>query len=221
MVVIGNFTHNFTDLPKDGIERLEKNEIRVYSTPDGIFPSVTTVVGWEKQKQFADWRKKNSKESQRVCDRGTLLHSKVESYLLNEEVDITPDDELFNLLKKEVDHINNIRAIEQPLWGKITGLAGRVDCIAEYKKELSVIDFKASTYPKKKADIENYFCQAAAYSLLWQERTGESVPNIVILIANEQGFCQIYKEKTINFIDPLKKYIDIYKKEVNFDDLIV
>jgi genome maintenance exonuclease 1 len=221
MVVIGNFTHNFTDLPKDGIERLEKNEIRVYSTPDGIFPSVTTVVGWEKQKQFADWRKKNSKESQRVCDRGTLLHSKVESYLLNEEVDITPDDELFNLLKKEVDHINNIRAIEQPLWGKITGLAGRVDCIAEYKKELSIIDFKASTYPKKKADIENYFCQAAAYSLLWQERTGESVPNIVILIANEQGFCQIYKEKTINFIDPLKKCIDIYKKEVNFDDLIV
>jgi genome maintenance exonuclease 1 len=221
MVVIGNFTHIFTDLPKDGIERLEKNEIRVYSTPDGIFPSVTTVVGWEKQKQFADWRKKNSKESQRVCDRGTLLHSKVESYLLNEEVDITPDDELFNLLKKEVDHINNIRAIEQPLWGKITGLAGRVDCIAEYKKELSIIDFKASTYPKKKADIENYFCQAAAYSLLWQERTGESVPNIVILIANEQGFCQIYKEKTINFIDPLKKCIDIYKKEVNFDDLIV
>jgi len=219
MNVIGNFTHNFTDLPKEGIERKDVNNIRLYSTPEGIFPSVTTVVGWEKQKYFAEWRKKNAKESQRVCDRGVVLHSKVESYLLNEDIEILPDDELFTLIKKEVDHINNIRAIEQPLWGKSIGLAGRVDCIAEYKKELAVIDFKASTYPKKKEDIENYFCQAAAYALLWQERTGESVPVIVILIANEQGFCQVYKEKTINFVKPLKDAIDIYKKEVNFNDL--
>ena len=71
--------------------------------------------------------------------------------------------------------------------------------------------------PKKKVDIENYFCQAAAYSLLWQERTGEAISNIVILIANEQGFCQIFKEKVINFIDPLKRAIDTYKKEVKID----
>lgn len=220
MIVIGNFTHNFYDLPKNGIEQVENNGIRLYSTPDGIFPSVTSVVGWEKQKHFAEWRRKNAKESQRVCDRGTSLHSKIESYILNEEIDMSIDDELFTLIKKEVDHINNIRALEQPLWGKITGLAGRVDCIAEYKKELAVIDFKASTYPKKKSDIENYFCQATAYSLLWQERTGESVPNIVILIANEQGFCQIYKEKVINFVEPLKNAIDTYKKEVNLNGII-
>ena len=221
MFVIGNFTHNFYDLPKIGIEQIEKNGVRLYATPDGIFPSVSTVVGWEKQKMYAEWRKKNTKESQRVCDRGTALHSKIESYLLNEDVELTLDDELFTLMKKEVDHINNIRAIEQPLWGKITGLAGRVDCIAEYKKELTVIDFKASTFPKKKTDIENYFCQASAYSLLWQERTQEPVPNILILIANEQGFVQVYKEKTINFMEPLKKAIDTYKQEVNFDGIIV
>jgi len=150
-----------------------------------------------------------------------LLHSKIESYILNEEIDMSVDDELFTLIKKEVDHVNNILALEQPLWGKITGLAGRVDCIADYKKEPSIIDFKASTHPKKKVDIENYFCQAAAYSLLWQERTGESIPNIVILIANEQGFCQVYKEKVINFVEPLKKAIDTYKKEVNLDGIIL
>jgi genome maintenance exonuclease 1 len=219
MIVIGNFTHNFYNIPKDCIQQLESENIRGYSTPDGIFPSVTTVVGWEKQKKFAEWRKKNAKESQRVCDRGTLLHSKIESYILNEEVQTDVNDELFSLIKKEVDNVNNICALEQPLWGKITGLAGRVDCIAEYKKELAVIDFKASTMPKKKVDIQNYFCQAAAYSLLWQERTGESVPNIVILIANEQGFCQVFKEKVINFIEPLKNCIDTYKKEVNFDGI--
>lgn len=219
MIVIGNFTHNFYDIPKDPIESKEFDGLRLYSTPDGLFPSVTSVVGWEKQKKFAEWRKKNVKESQRVCDRGTLLHSKIESYILNEEVNHDPEDQLFTLIKKEVDHVNNIRAIEQPLWGKITGLAGRVDCIAEYKKEPSIIDFKASTMPKKKIDIENYFCQATAYSLLWQERTGESIPNIVILIANEQGFCQVFKEKVINFVQPLKNAIDIYKNEVNLDGI--
>lgn len=217
MVVIGNFNHNFYDIPKTEIEMKEFGEYRLYSTPDGLFPSVTSVVGWEKQKKFAEWRKKNAKESQRVCDRGTLLHSKIESYVLNEEVNMEEDDELFRLIKKEVDHLSDIRAIEQPLWGKITGLAGRVDCIASYKKEPSIIDFKASTMPKKKVDIENYFCQATAYSLLWQERTGESIPNIVILIANEQGFCQVFKEKVINFVEPLKKAIDTYKKEVKID----
>lgn len=219
MIVIGNFNHNFYDIPKDSIEMKEFDGIRLYSTPEGLFPSVTSVVGWEKQKKFAEWRKKNAKESQRVCDRGTLLHSKIESYILNEEINMDEPDELFPLIKKEADHLNNIRAIEQPLWGKITGLAGRVDCIAEYKKEPSIIDFKASTMPKKKVDIENYFCQATAYSLLWQERTGESIPNIVILIANEQGFCQVFKEKVINFVEPLRKAIDTYKKEVNIDGI--
>ena len=194
MIVIGNFTHNLYSLPKNSIEQIEVNGFRAYSTPDGIFPSVTTVVGWEKQKFFAEWRKNNARESKRVLDRGHLLHSQVESYILNESVEVTQEDELFKLIKVEVDHINNIRAIEQSLWGKITGLAGRADCIAEYKNELSVIDFKASTNPKKKEDIDNYFCQATAYALMWQERTGEEIPNIILLIANEQGFVQVYKE---------------------------
>ena len=77
MFVIGNFTHNFYNVSKDSIEMKEINGIRMYTTPEGTFPSVTNVVGWEKQKMFAEWREKNKKESQRVCDRGTLLHSKI------------------------------------------------------------------------------------------------------------------------------------------------
>jgi hypothetical protein len=56
---------------------------------------------------------------------------------------------------------------------------------------------------------------------MWQERTGEAIPNIVILIANEQGFLQVYKEKVINFVEPLKNSIDTYKKEVNFNGIII
>jgi genome maintenance exonuclease 1 len=225
MVVIGNFTHNFlTELYENTqIEVIEKDGVRLYKTPDGLFPSVTTVVGHEKRKKYKTWREENSKESQRVCDRGTLLHSTIESYLLNEHIDLkqeSPVFDLFNLIKKEVDHITDVYAIETFLWGKTVGLAGRVDCIAKYKGEPSVIDFKASTMPKKKVDIENYFCQATAYSLMLQERTGIQIPNIVILIANEQGFCQVFKEKVINFVEPLKKSLDIYRREVNLDAFI-
>lgn len=220
MFVIGNFKHNIISLPEQSIEKIEKNGVRLYSTPDGIFPSVTSVVGWEKNKKFANWRENNKSESKRVCDRGNNLHSKIENYLLNESVN-EESDELFKLIKPEVDKINNIRAIEQTLWGKIIGLAGRVDCIAEYEKELAIIDFKASTYPKKKVDIDNYFCQAAAYSLLWQERTGEKVNKIVILMANEQGFVQVFKAEVMDWIDKLKDCIDTYKKEVNINGIII
>lgn len=226
MVVIGNFTHNFlTELndPSINFEVIEKNGVRLYKTPDGLFPSVTTVVGHEKRKKYKSWRENNSKESQRVCDRGTMLHSTIESYLMNEHVELkndSPTYDLFHLIKKEVDHITDVYAIETFLWGKCVGLAGRVDCIAKYKGEPSVIDFKASTFPKKKTDIDNYFCQATAYSLMLQERTGLQIPNIVILIANEQGFCQVFKEKVINFVEPLKNCLDIYRREVDLDEII-
>jgi len=219
MFVIGNFKHNFIELPDQEITRIDRDNYRAYSTPDGLFPSVTSVVGWEKNKKFATWRENNKKESQRVCDRGNNLHEKIECYLLNESVD-DKSDELFQLIKNELDKINNIRAIEKTLWGKKVGLAGRVDCIAEYDKELAIIDFKASTYPKKKVDIDNYFCQGAAYSLLWQERTGEKINKIVILMVNEQGFVQVFKSDVKSWIEPLKNCIDTYKREVNFNGTI-
>jgi len=224
MVVIGNFTHNFlTELNEPNFEVIEKGEVRLYKTPDGLFPSVTTVTGHENKKKYKNWRQENTKESQRVCDRGTLLHSNIESYLLNEHVDMnneSPVFDLFNLIKKEVDKISDVYALEQFLWGKTVGLAGRVDCIAKYNGVPSVIDFKASTRPKRKVDIQHYYCQATAYSLMLQERTGIQIPDIVILIANEQGFCQVFKEKVINFVEPLKQCIDTYRREVNLDALI-
>ena len=58
---------------------------RLYETPDGIFPSVTTVVGFKKQQFFAQWRAKNPEESKRVTSRGTKFHSVIEQYLKNEE----------------------------------------------------------------------------------------------------------------------------------------
>jgi ATP-dependent exoDNAse (exonuclease V) beta subunit len=214
MIVIGNFHHLKLNIKPVELERKEIAGQRFYQTPDGLFPSVTTVTGHEKKKFFAEWRKNNPTESERVCSRGNTLHSVVEKYLLNEKININEYDDnirdLFLTLKPELDKINNIRCLEFPLWSKTLELAGRVDCIAEYNKELSVIDFKGSTKTKFKKDIENYFTQATAYALMWQERTGERIKNIKILMATEDGVCQIFEEKPIDYVRSLKEIKDKY-----------
>jgi len=214
MICVGNFKHNDKFSPEQ-IERIELNGNRFYQTPAGILPSVTSVTGWEKQKEFAQWRKNNPEESERVCLRGTNLHKIIENYLNNDQVCIeqpSKENELFLLMKKEIDRINNIHALETSLWSKTIGLAGRVDCIGEYRKDLCVIDFKGSTRSKRKEDIENYFLQACAYALMWQDLSGEKCNKLCIIMGSETGLCQVFLENTIDYVKKLHNCIKIYKK---------
>ena len=110
-----------------------------------------------------------------------------------------------------MDKIDNIKALEFPLFGKTVGLAGRVDCIAEFDGKLSIIDFKGSTREKRKEDIDNYMLQATAYSLLWKENTGEYIDNFVILISCEDGATQVFQDKPINHVEKLFETIKKYK----------
>ena len=208
-----NFNHVISSV-NVSLERVEENGQRFYKTPDGVFPSVTTVTGWEKKNFFSKWRKNNPEEAIRVCSRGNKLHSIIENYLNNNKdlKENSNEVDLFRSMKPHIDKINNIRALESPLYSKILGLAGRVDCIAEYNKELCVIDFKGSTKIKNKDDIENYFLQAAAYALMWQERTGEKCKKICIIIGTEKGITQVFAENTIDYVKKLQKVISTYRK---------
>lgn len=217
MTIYKHFNHNINETT-DSLTEIQKSGKRFYSTPDGEFPSVTTVVGYGKQNFFAEWRRKNPEESRRVLARGTKFHSIIESYIKNEDIDMEnmfPNFKvLFNLLKPALDNIDNIAAIETPLWSKILGLAGRTDCIAEYNGKLSIIDFKASTKEKRKQDVESYFLQATAYALMYQERTGVIVDNFVIMIACEDGLSQVFEDNPIKYVKKLKKAIEHYRSEV-------
>ena len=46
---------------------------------------------------------------------------------------------MFHHAKPFLDKINNVHAIERTLYSEFFGIAGRVDCIAEYDSELAVI----------------------------------------------------------------------------------
>jgi genome maintenance exonuclease 1 len=210
-------TEQFTDL-----RTTNQNGSRYYETPEGAYPSVTTVTGWEKKKFFAEWRAKNPAESRRVLNRGNELHSLVE-YYINNEFNVKEDKgrvalpilDLFLQLQPELDNIDNVYAQEVPLWSKTLELAGRVDCVGEYKGKLSIIDFKGSTKIKRKEDIENYFTQSTAYAIMWQEMTGISIDNIVIMIATEEGGSQVFEANPINYVKPLLKAIRGYQVEMN------
>jgi len=201
------FTHKLVNLEQS--ERIDG----FYQTPEGRFPSVTTVVGWKKNQFFAEWRKNNPKEAVRTRNRGTKLHSLIESYLLNTpEFNKDKDPytlDLFNQIQENIDKIDNIRSIEGFLWSKPLRMAGRSDCIAEYEGVLSVIDFKGSTKPKRKEDIHSYFLQATAYAVMWEERTGEKIPQIVILISCDDGTTQVFVEQPRHY----KKDLAIAIKE--------
>ena len=106
------------------------------------------------------------------------------------------DMDLFIQIKGEIDKIDNIKALETPLYGKNVGLAGRVDLIAEWQGKLSVIDFKTSKRIKKEEDIQDYFAQCVAYATMYEELVEIPLEQIVIIMAVENEKPLIFVKKT-------------------------
>ena len=187
---------------------------RYYITPDDYkYYSVTTVTGFEKTAFFAEWRRKNPDESKRVTRRGNYLHSLVEDYINNKELQPSGEEVLlFEQMLPMLHKIDNIYAQEVSLYSKLLGLAGRVDCVAEYDGVLSIIDFKGSTRHKRESDIQNYFQQATAYAIMWKELTGQSIEQIVILISSEDGSTQELIRNPIDYVSNLKGTIDRFRQ---------
>jgi genome maintenance exonuclease 1 len=204
------FTHTPREFPKLLQENI--NGTRMYLTPDGSkYPSVTTVLSDYNKEGILQWRKNVGEEkaneiSKKATTRGTRVHKIIEKYLLNEEIqgldEMMPDSKsIFFKMKSELNNIDNIFCLETRLFSHELKLAGTVDCIAEYKGELSVIDFKTANRLKKKADIENYFMQVSAYAKMFSEHTGLAVNNLVIMIGVDSApFPQIMKARGLEIL---------------------
>jgi genome maintenance exonuclease 1 len=212
------FNHIDISLPK--LEREEIDGVRYYKLPgeDNLsrFVSITSVTSFHNRHIFENWRKKvGEAEANRVnkqaTSRGTDMHTLTENYLLNvpELPKVQPLSEtLFKIAKPELNKINNVYALETPLYSKVLGIAGTVDCIAEYNGELSIIDFKTSKKPKPKEWIEHYFVQCAAYACMFYELTNIPVKKLVILMSCEDGDCVVYEEyDKMKYIKLLNGYI--------------
>jgi genome maintenance exonuclease 1 len=211
------FKHVDVTLPE--LERETIDGVRYYKVPDEEelvrLVSITSVTSHFNKEIFINWRKKvGEEEAERVTtaatSRGTDMHLLVEHHLKNEELpEVQPiSDFLFKIAKTDLNRINNIYALEGSLYSKQLGIAGTVDCIAEYDGELAIIDFKTSKKPKPREWIEHYFVQCMAYGCMLYELTGISVKKLVIIMACENGECVVYEERDKSkYIKLLTEYI--------------
>jgi genome maintenance exonuclease 1 len=167
---------------------------RYYFAPDGgRYPSVTTVLGENKDKTFLQkWidtvgEEKAEQIKVQAGNRGTALHTICEDYLLNKDVypeGVMPANIMtFTNLKSVLDtRVGKVFAVEAPLYSKKLNTAGRTDCIAEFDGVVSIVDFKTSLKPKKEEWIQDYFYQATCYSLMAEALTDLKIPQIAIII---------------------------------------
>ena len=197
---------------------------RQYRTPEGInLPSITTVLSILSRESIAKWRARVGHEeanriSHRASSRGTRVHEIVEKYINNEENfkdGYTPDIiSSFGDLKPILDsRIGRVYAQEAPLYSNHLGVAGRVDCVAEFDGRLSIIDFKTAMKPKRKDWITNYFMQEAAYAIMWEERTKQPITQLVTIVSVDNHEPQIFVEHRDNWVRPLRETIAQYNTE--------
>ncbi len=215
------FNHIDLNLPE--LKRENIDGVRYYNI-DGInkkLVSITSVTSHYSKEKFAKWRARVGEEeanriTKKATNRGTDFHTLTEHHLKNLKYtsDILPISEmLFKIAVPTLKRINNIHALEGALYSEYLGIAGTVDCIAEFDGELAIIDFKTSKEPKPREWIDGYFVQCCAYACMLHEITGLSVKKFVIIMACENGDCEVYEEyDKEKYIKLLVKYI---KKFVN------
>ena len=204
------------------VEPVSKDGVRFYPIPgaDKYYPSVTSITSYKNAQFFKEWRNRIGEDeanriTARTTQRGTAFHSITEDYIngelnLDKYLENNPlSVRMFQSAKSELNRIDNIHCLETFLYSHYLGLAGRVDCIAEFDGELAVIDFKTSTKSKQEDHIEHYFVQETAYAAMFLERAGIEVKKIVTLIATEEGSTQVFQKYNLDdYLQLLKSYIE-------------
>ena len=216
------FNHVQISLPEVTTETI--NRKRFYVTPEGEkYPSITTVLSNRKKEGLFEWRKRVGNDvanyvARTSASRGTKVHHMCEDYLNNEfdeekhRKDFLPFC-LFNQLKDQaLCNLDNIHAQEAGLYSDKYKVAGRVDCVAEYKDTLSIIDFKTSTRERSDDWNENYYIQGSAYAEMFEERTKIKIDQVVILVVTEDGTVQEFVKNKQDYLPMLEASINEWSK---------
>lgn len=210
------FNHFTIQLPPKLGAKMVGNK-RLYLTPQGAYyPSVTSVLAVLDEAGIKKWRDEVGEKmadyiSFKATSTGTEMHKIIEEYL-NNRLDITKYKKLlpkahFENIKPHLNQIDNILASEATLYSDRLKLAGTTDCVADFEGELSIIDFKTASKKKNVEYIEKYILQATCYSIMFAERTGVDVPNLVILISGEDGSTDVFKSKREANIERLERVL--------------
>lgn len=221
---MANFKHEPVDLGYEDLKAETKSSGRTYAAPNGCnYPSITTVLSILSRETIQAWRarvgaEEANKISRIASTRGTAVHDLLEKYVNNDPdyaKGVMPNIlQSFYDVKEQLDtRLSKVYAQEAPLYSEHLGLAGRVDCVGVWDGKNSIVDYKTSRKLKKKEWISGYFMQCAAYAIMWEERTGVPITQLVILIAVDNEEPQVFIEHRDNWVKPLLDVIEQYNLE--------
>lgn len=215
--------HSPVDLGYDDLPTVTGDSGRVYSTPGGEYPSITTVLSILSKDAIQEWRQRVGEEEadkvgRRAAKRGTKIHDLMEKYIKGEEIDerkLMPHHRAsFRKLKPIIDkYLSEVYAQEVPLYSDKLRVAGRVDLVGVMHGLKIILDFKTSGRVKTREEISGYFMQATAYAIMFEERTGMPIDHVVILMDVDNHDPIVFVEKKDKWIQPLLETIDAYYKQ--------
>lgn len=214
----------------DEMETIEGNSQRLYITPGGNFPSVTTILSILNDGGIERWKQRvGEEEANRIVteavNRGNSLHDLSEAYLNNQ---LTRDKikgtgrVLFNRNKKHLDKIELVIATEVPLYSERYKYAGRVDGIVMMDGELCILDHKNSRNPidlnlhwnRKK--LYSYQVQCAAYAIALEEMKGLKATQGRLIVAEYETSTS----KMFSFpLEPFKQQFHLIRKAYINNDI--
>jgi len=220
------FKHEPIDLGYNDLSAKTTKKGRQYVDPDGnTYPSITTVLSILSEDSIRAWRARVGEEkanqiSRIASTRGTTVHNIIEKYVANDpeyiKDEMPHNIQTFKDVQKVIDEgVTKVYQQEAPLYSKHLGVAGRVDCVGQWNGKDSIIDWKTSRKFKKKEWISSYFMQCAAYAIMWEERTGMPIKQLVVCIAGDEG-SQVFVEDRDNWTEKLIETINEYKRRKLF-----
>jgi hypothetical protein len=185
------------------LERIDSETGRRYKGENTIaLPSVTTILSATKDATFLkEWEDRVGKEAAEkirndAASVGTHMHSVIERLLLNRGLE-PPRTWLqvkgyrmgYALLEHFFPNVYEVWGSEVPLYYP-DRYAGTTDCIAVYKGQPSILDFKQANRMKKREWIDDYFVQLAAYAAAHNKVHGTTIDHGVILMVAQNGEVQ-------------------------------
>jgi len=188
-------TFEYQWLPKYDLKSIDDGPNgRVYQTPIGELPSVTSVLkSKSSEKALEQWRERVGHDvaaqiSQSASNRGNAVHKIAENYLLGKEWkkgEMTLNISSFNKIRPYLENISHIYGLEHKLFSKELHAAGTADLIARWLDRFNVVaDYKTSKrvlIPSSPV-LKKYRYQATAYSIMIEELYGIEVKYNVIFI---------------------------------------
>ena len=172
---------NHIDLEFEELVTRNENGERKYVTPDGNFPSITTILSRKKAKFFKEWRERiGAEEANKITTkatrRGTGMHTVVENYIANEAPKSQENDVELIIMTNINEKINELEALSMDRLRQSANVYRE-----QFSKELADT-IQSNNSNNKFKEIYEDFCKESHNELFDSEKEAiENIPNLLFL----------------------------------------